>query len=114
MQPGCTAMTNRIQVGEMLLHDGVEAYKKEGPKFMQRLVAKQKARVKDSCLRRERVGGLKPGQEPSRGTCRTKPDLLRFPQNLTTRGSGPEGPGSALWGSTHVHKDGICVHSMVP
>jgi hypothetical protein len=24
----------------------VEAYKKEGPKFMQRLVAKQKARVK--------------------------------------------------------------------
>ena len=37
MQPGCTAMTNRIQVGEMLLHDGVEAYKKEGSKFMQRL-----------------------------------------------------------------------------
>jgi hypothetical protein len=24
----------------MLLHEGVEAYKKEGPKFMQRLVAK--------------------------------------------------------------------------
>ena len=48
VQPGCTAMTNRIQVGEMLLHDGVEAYKKEGPKFTQRLVAKQKARVKDS------------------------------------------------------------------
>jgi len=41
VQPGCTAMTNRIQVGEMLLHDGVEAYKKEGPKFMQRLVAKR-------------------------------------------------------------------------
>ena len=37
-----------IQVGEMLLHEGVEAYKKEGPKFMQRLVAKQKARGKDS------------------------------------------------------------------
>ena len=36
------------QVCEMLLHEGVEAYKKEGPKFMQRLVAKQKARVKDS------------------------------------------------------------------
>lgn len=35
------------QVCEMLLHEGVEAYKKEGPKFMQRLVAKQKARVKD-------------------------------------------------------------------
>jgi hypothetical protein len=33
VQPGCTAMTNRIQVGEMLLHDGVEAYTKEGPKF---------------------------------------------------------------------------------
>ena len=47
VQPGCTAMTNRIQVGEMLLHDGVEAYKKEGPRFIQRLVAKQKARVKD-------------------------------------------------------------------
>ena len=36
------------QVCEMLLREGVEAYKKEGPKFMQRLVAKQKARVKDS------------------------------------------------------------------
>ena len=47
VQPGCTVTTNRIRVGEMLLHEGVEAYKKEGPKFMQRLVAKQKARVKD-------------------------------------------------------------------
>ncbi len=36
------------QVCEMLLNEGVEAYKKEGPKFMQRLVAKQKARVKGS------------------------------------------------------------------
>ena len=35
------------QVCEMLLYEGVEAYKKEGPKFMQRLVAKQRARVKD-------------------------------------------------------------------
>ncbi|SPF32275.1 hypothetical protein SBA1_1040043 [Candidatus Sulfotelmatobacter kueseliae] len=35
------------QVCEMLLYEGVEAYKKEGPKFMQRLVAKQKTRVKD-------------------------------------------------------------------
>jgi hypothetical protein len=32
----------------MLLYEGVEAYKKEGPKFMQRLVAKQKARTKDA------------------------------------------------------------------
>jgi hypothetical protein len=48
VQPGCTATTNRIQVGEMLLHEGGEACKKEGPKFMQRLVAKQKARVKDA------------------------------------------------------------------
>jgi hypothetical protein len=48
VQPGCTATTNRIQVGEMLLHEAVEAYQKEGPKFMQRLVAKQKARVQDS------------------------------------------------------------------
>jgi hypothetical protein len=29
-------------------HEGGEAYKKEGPKFIQRLVAKQKAEVKDS------------------------------------------------------------------
>jgi len=36
------------QVCELFLSDGVQAYKKEGPKFMQRLVAKQKARVKDS------------------------------------------------------------------
>jgi hypothetical protein len=48
VQPGCTATTNQIQVGEMLLREGVEAYKKEGPKCIQRLVAKQKARVKDS------------------------------------------------------------------
>ncbi len=32
----------------MLLYEGVEAYKNEGPKFMQRLVAKERARVKDS------------------------------------------------------------------
>ena len=36
------------QVCEMLLYEGVEAYKKEGAKFIQRLVAKQKARVKDA------------------------------------------------------------------
>jgi hypothetical protein len=36
------------QVCELLLNEGVEAYKKEGPKFMHRLVAKQKARVKDA------------------------------------------------------------------
>ncbi len=36
------------QVCELLLAEGVQAYKKEGPKFMQRLVAKEKARVKDS------------------------------------------------------------------
>jgi hypothetical protein len=34
------------QVCEMLLHEGVEAYKKEGAKFIQRLVAKQKSRRK--------------------------------------------------------------------
>ena len=34
------------QVCEMLLHEGVEAYKKDGSKFIQRLVAKQKTRVK--------------------------------------------------------------------
>jgi hypothetical protein len=36
------------QVCEMLLHEDVEAYKKEGRKFMHRLVAKQKARAKDA------------------------------------------------------------------
>jgi hypothetical protein len=36
------------QVCEMVLYEGVEAYKKEGPKFIQRLVAKQKARGKDA------------------------------------------------------------------
>ena len=35
------------QVCEMLLYEGLEALKKEGAKFMQRLVAKQKTRVKD-------------------------------------------------------------------
>lgn len=37
---------NISQICEMLLYEGVEAYKKEGPKFMQRLVAKQKLRTK--------------------------------------------------------------------
>ena len=36
------------QICEMLLYEGVEAYKKDGPKFIQRLVAKQKSRAKDS------------------------------------------------------------------
>lgn len=34
------------QVCELLLSEGVEAYKKEGAKFIQRLVAKQKNRHK--------------------------------------------------------------------
>jgi hypothetical protein len=34
------------QICELLLAEGVEVYKKEGPKFMQRLVAKQKLRAK--------------------------------------------------------------------
>lgn len=34
------------QICELLLAEGVEAYKKEGAKFMQRLVAKQKPRTK--------------------------------------------------------------------
>jgi hypothetical protein len=34
------------QVCELLLAEGVETYKRDGPKFMQRLVAKQKPRVK--------------------------------------------------------------------
>jgi hypothetical protein len=34
------------QVCELLLSEGVQAYKKDGPKFLQRLVAKQKAKVK--------------------------------------------------------------------
>ena len=36
------------QVCEMFLYEGVEGSKKDGRKFMQRLVAKQKARIKDS------------------------------------------------------------------
>jgi hypothetical protein len=42
--PVAQATTNRIQVGEMLLYEGVEAYKKEEPKFMRRLVAKWRTR----------------------------------------------------------------------
>jgi hypothetical protein len=36
------------QICEMLLYEGLETYKKEGDRFIQRLVAKQKDRVKDS------------------------------------------------------------------
>jgi hypothetical protein len=35
------------QVCEMLMYEGIEAYKKEGSKFIQRLVVKQRTRVKD-------------------------------------------------------------------
>jgi hypothetical protein len=37
---------NLSQICEMLLYEGVEAYKKDGPKFIQRLVTKQKLRTK--------------------------------------------------------------------
>ena len=37
---------NISQICEMLLYEGVEAYKKEGAKFMQRLITKQKLRAK--------------------------------------------------------------------
>lgn len=37
---------NISQICEMLLYEGIEAYKKDGAKFMQRLVAKQKLRTK--------------------------------------------------------------------
>jgi hypothetical protein len=37
---------NISQICELLLNEGVEAYRKEGSKFMQRLVAKQKLRTK--------------------------------------------------------------------
>lgn len=36
------------QVCEMFLYEGIEGSKKEGSKFIQRLVAKQKARTRDS------------------------------------------------------------------
>ena len=34
------------QICELILADSVDVYKKEGPKFVQRLVAKQKGRAK--------------------------------------------------------------------
>ena len=37
---------NISQICELFLHEGVETYRKEGSKFMQRLVAKQKLRTK--------------------------------------------------------------------
>jgi hypothetical protein len=37
---------NISQICELLLHEGIESYKREGTKFMRRLVAKQKLRTK--------------------------------------------------------------------
>ena len=34
------------QICELLLYEGVEAYKKDGPKFVQRLIVKQRLRAK--------------------------------------------------------------------
>jgi hypothetical protein len=36
------------QICEMFLYEGVESSEKEGPKFMQRLVARQKNRLKNT------------------------------------------------------------------
>jgi hypothetical protein len=36
------------QICEMFLYEGIESAQKEGPKFMQRLVARQKNRVKNT------------------------------------------------------------------
>jgi hypothetical protein len=41
-----TEARSMSQICELLLNEGVEAYRKDGPKFMQRLVAKQKGRAK--------------------------------------------------------------------
>ena len=41
-----TEARSMSQICELLLSEGVGAYKKEGPKFMQRLVSKQKQKVK--------------------------------------------------------------------
>jgi len=41
------------QVCELVSSEGVQTYEREGTKFMQRLIAKQKARVKDSGPARE-------------------------------------------------------------
>jgi hypothetical protein len=35
------------QICEMFLYEGVDGCKRDGPKFIQRLVAKRKARIKD-------------------------------------------------------------------
>lgn len=37
---------NISQICEMFLYEGVESYKKDGLKFMQRLISKQKLRTK--------------------------------------------------------------------
>ena len=42
-----TAAATPGPVCEVLLSEGVQAYKKEGPKFLQRLVTKQKAAMQD-------------------------------------------------------------------
>jgi len=41
-----TSSGNISQICEMLLYEGIEADKRDGAKFMQRLVAKQKLRTK--------------------------------------------------------------------
>ena len=40
--------TDITQICEMLINEGVQVYKKDGAKFIQRLVAKQKARAEGS------------------------------------------------------------------
>ena len=63
-----------MMICEMLLREGIEAYKKEGPKFMQRLVAKQKASRRRSFF----VAGPRQPQRRSfeSARCRLLPTLV--------------------------------------
>ncbi len=68
-----------MRVYELWLSEYVQAYKKEGPKFMQRLVAKQKAWVKDSC----QAGKMGQSQEesPAEGPARQNQNAVKTPRD---------------------------------
>jgi hypothetical protein len=67
------------------LYEGVEASKEEGPKFMQRLVSKQKARVKDIMTQAGKARWAKAREKAPEGPARQNLNAMKFLPRIDLR-----------------------------
>jgi hypothetical protein len=67
------------------LYEGVEASKEEGPKFMQRLIAKQKARVKDTMTQVGKARWAKAREKAPEGPARKNLNAMKFLPRIDLR-----------------------------